>query len=170
MLPVLGRTLEKLVSKQFYSYCEDNKIIPQEQFGFRKFSNCEVALLTATDSWLQAVDSGMFVGSLLLDLTKAFDTVSHVKLIDDLLKIGCSQSVLLWFTNYLSNRQQRVVQQGSYSMWCPVTRGVPQGSCLSPLLFSIYMRELPSCCTSSTIQFADDTTARRTRSFSRKYR
>jgi len=76
VLPILGRTLEKLVALQLYSYCEVNDILPPEQFGFRRHSSCEMALFSALDSWMEAVDKGHYVGALLLDFSKAFDTGS----------------------------------------------------------------------------------------------
>ena len=82
VLPILGRTLEKLVPAQLYNFCELNAIIPKQQFGFRRHSSCEMALLSATDSWLDALDKGSYVGVLLISLSKAFDTVPHLLLPD----------------------------------------------------------------------------------------
>jgi len=65
----LGRTLEKLAAAQLYNYCELNAIIPPQQFGFRRHSSCEMALLSATDSWLDALDKGSYVGAFLSWLT-----------------------------------------------------------------------------------------------------
>ena len=90
-------------------------------------------------------------------MTKAFDTVPHQQLLNDLSSIGCGSAVINWFFSYLSHRSQRVKFQDSHAPWKDVSRGVPQGSCLSPLLFNIFVRELPSNCESSTLQFADDT-------------
>src|SRR6267154_567965 len=101
----------------------------------------------------------MYVGALLIDLSKAFDSVPHQKLLNELSTVGCDSNALQWFTSYLSNREQRVTQKGIITPWMPVTQGVPQGSGLSPLLFNIFVRNLPSSCDSSVIQFADDVTA-----------
>lgn len=158
VLPIFGRVFEKLVASQLYNYCEFNEIIPVQQFGFRRSSSCEMALLTASNSWLQSIDQGLFVGALLLDMSKAFDTVPHQMLLDELVKIGCGTNVISWFFNYLSNRTQRVINHNENTPWMSITRGVPQGSCLSPLLFNIFVRDLPASCTSDTFQFADDTT------------
>ena len=121
-------------------------------------SSCESALLVALNSWMGEIDEGKLVGALLIDLSKAFDTVPHQRLLDELEQIGCGCSALHLFHSYLSDREQRVKQGSEMTAWRDVTRGVPQGSCLSPLLFNIYVRQLPSNSDSETFQFADDIT------------
>ena len=147
-----------MVAKQLTNYCDASNVIPVEQYGFRKNSSCEIALLSATDKWINQIDSGNYVGTLLIDLTKAFDSVSHHQLLLELASIHCGSSSLQWFHSYLSKRQQRVINQDKLTPWKAVSRGVPQGSCLSPLLFNIFIRELPALSTSDTWQFADDVT------------
>ena len=158
VLPVLARIFEKAVAKQLGVFCNTYNVIPSEQFGFRSQSSCETALIAAMEGWMKDLDQGKVVGSLLIDLSKAFDTVSHQQLLNDLSEIGCSTMVCNWFCSYLSGREQRVTR-GAVTTECrSVTRGVPQGSCLSPLLFNIYVRDLPQASTSPTVQFADDIT------------
>jgi hypothetical protein len=99
-----------------------------------------------------------FVGALLIDLSKAFDMVSHQKLVLALAEIGCSIQSLSWFNNYLSNRFQRVVQRTDVTEWKSVSRGVPQGSPLGSHSFNIYARKLPHITQSSSMQYADDLT------------
>ena len=94
-----------------------------------------------------------------MDIAKAFDTVDHSKMLQKLQEYGFSGSVLLWFKNYLCGRLQRVTVPGATSQSLPITSGVPQGSLLSPFLFSIYINDLPNHLSSSTGfgLFADDT-------------
>jgi Reverse transcriptase (RNA-dependent DNA polymerase) len=158
VLPVIARIFEKAVAKQLTQYCTARETIPPEQFGFRAKSSCEIALLVALDIWMAEVDRGKVVGALLIDLSKAFDSVPHQRLLLDLQEIGCGGEVIKWFHSYLSDRKQRVTKGPEVTEWKTVSRGVPQGSCLSPTLFNIYVRQLPSATQSSTMQFADDVT------------
>jgi hypothetical protein len=158
VLPILGRILEKAVCRQLQLFCDINTIIPVQQFGFRQHSSCELALLAALDSWMKDVSRGKFVGALLIDLTRAFDSISHHQLVSELSTIGCSQTALNWFSSFLSDRQQRVKLGTVTAPWMPVTRGVPQGSPLSPLLFNIMVRHLPQISQTEAFQFADDLT------------
>ena len=104
------------------------------------------------------IDSGHVVGALLVDLSKAFDNVPHQLLLQELLNAGCAQTTVRWFHSYLTGREQRVIQRPIVTDWKSVTRGVPQGSGLSPLLFNIFTRELPQRCQSTIHMFADDIT------------
>ena len=158
ILPVLGRVLEKAVAAQLYEYCDKHEVIPKQQFGFRKNSNCEMALLTAMDFWLKAVDDGKYAGALLLDLSKAFDHVPHQLLLQELSDAGAGYGVLKWFSSYLTDRVQRVKLGEVTTNWLPVSRGVPQGSCLSPILFNIFVRNLPGAAEAECVQYADDLT------------
>ena len=111
---------------------------------------------------MKEIDKGNLVGALLVDLSKAFDTISHQQLLGELRSIHLDTNALKLFQSYLSDRQQRVVSKGIATEWNSVTKGVPQGSCLSPLLFNIYVRELPADDDRNanvlTMQFADDAT------------
>src|SRR5437867_2678454 len=94
----------------------------------------------------------------MIDLSKAFDSISHPQLISELVSIGCSQPALKWFTSFLTGRQQRIQMVGHATSWKPVSKGVPQGSPLSPLLFNITVRHLPQASDAKAFQFADDLT------------
>jgi hypothetical protein len=107
---------------------------------------------------MKDVDDGKFVGALLIDLLKAFDTIPHQLLLAELLAIGCSMSSVGWFHNYLEDHQQRVIQGTERTEWKVVTQGVPQGSCLSPMLFNIFVSNLSLVAQSQNMLFADDIT------------
>ena len=106
---------------------------------------------------MDAVDKGHYVGALLQDFIKAFDSVPHQLLLTELQAIGCITDTITWFCNYLTDREQRVITHEQITEWMVVSRGFPQGSGLSPLLFNIFIRRLPRHCISTTLQFADDT-------------
>ena len=117
-----------------------------------------MALSSATNTWLTDIDDGYLSGTLLVDLSRAFDTVFHKVLLPELSEIGCTANTLSWFGSYLNERLQRVILGSETTDWLEVSRGVPQGSSLSPLLFNIYMRKLPSTYPSRITQFTDDIT------------
>jgi len=160
VLPILGRTLEKLVASHIHSYIPFVKIIPFYLWNSLVFVDIQAAswLFSAVDSWMDAVDKGHYVGALLLDFTKAFDSVPHQLLLTELQAIGCITDTITWFCNYLADREQGVITHEQITEWMAASRGFPQGSGLSPLLFNIFIRRLPRHCISTTLQFADDTT------------
>ena len=84
IISVLARVCEKIAAGQLYEYCDRMSVIPPEQFGFCRQSSCEMALLSALDDWIESIDAGKMVGALLVDLSKAFDTVPHQLLIHEL--------------------------------------------------------------------------------------
>jgi len=92
-----------------------------------------------------------------LDLSKAFDSVPHERLLPKLNQYGIDDPLLLWFRHFLTNRQQRVGIRGTYSNWSAVTSGVPQRTILGPILFLIYINDIPNIVNSSVKLFADDT-------------
>ena len=107
---------------------------------------------------MKSIDSGCYVGALFLDLRKAFDTVNHTILLNKLSDVGVQTTSLRWFENYLEDRTQSVRFEDKISTPGVITCGVPQGSILGPLLFSVYVRDLPDqACLCEVDQFADDT-------------
>jgi hypothetical protein len=158
VLPAFSKLMERLLHDRIYVFLQQNEIISDYQYGFRKNFNSEMALAVTTDNIISSLDSQKHVMGLFLDLKKAFDTVDFNILMKKLVHYGIRGNALDLLKNYLSNRKQSVKIENSVSSELPVTCGVPQGSILGPLLFLIYINDLPNALTScNPIMYADDT-------------
>ena len=158
LLPVVSRLFEKLVFNQLYQYLNDNCFINSNQSGFRKFHSTITCLLKNTDDWYNGMDTGNLVGMIFVDLKKAFDTVDHQILCRKLESYGILHRELAWFGSYLLDRTQYCSVHGIDSQIENIEVGVPQGSCLGPLLFLVYINDLPRAVSNSTTSmYADDT-------------
>lgn len=160
LLPILSKLLEKVVAKQLSAFIQrhpDLCILPEEQFAYRAGRSTEDALTVVIDHLTRAVDLGENVGLCFVDMSKAFDRVSHPDLLQDLHECGVGGTVLRWFQQYLQGRSQAVKVGTNVSSPVACSRGVPQGSVLGPILYSIYVRNVPKLLQPvKTIQYADD--------------
>lgn len=158
ILPFLSKVLEKLLHEQISTFIKNNKLLSVHQSGFREKHSCVSAVLKVTDDLRCAMDSDLvsFLG--LLDFSKAFDTVNHRVLISKMkYQFQFSDTAADLMLSYLSGRSQAVVVGGTSSDLVELTSGVPQGSILGPLLFSLFINDLPLTVKFSSLHmYADD--------------
>ena len=156
VLCILSKVFERVVYDQVDSYLSDKNLLYKFQSGFRKRFSTDTCLIHLSDYIKFEMDKGHFIGMVLLDLQKAFDTVDHSILLMKLEGLGLGQDILRWFTSYLSERKQLVDVSGTFSHPREVTCGVPQGSILGPLLFLIYVNDMPAVVKNKLLLYADD--------------
>ena len=152
------KILERVIYDQLMEYIQDNNIISCHQHGFQKKCSCVTQLLECLFDWTNSYDDDKGVDAIYLDFRKAFDTVPHKRLLYKLNHLGVRGHLLAWIGGFLTGRRQRVILRNGASSWKKVTSGVPQGSILGPLLFLLYVNDIPDAISSSIAKmFADDT-------------
>ena len=158
LLSSFSKIIEKIVATRLTNFLDTNNLISNCQYGFRKNHSTLHPLVHFLNDVSSALDRKEHTVAIFCDLRKAFDTVSHSILLSKLKKLGVRNVELQWFKNYLSNRKQLVYVNGMNSSLLDILIGVPQGSILGPLLFLIYINDLPNCSALLALLFADDTT------------
>ena len=147
---IICKMLERIINRKLVDYFNVNNIIVDNQHGFRERRSCETQLLCSIHDWSEALDKGCSVDIAFLDISRAFDSVPHGKLLQKLSSVGIKGQLWLWLKHFLTNRKQRVRISGAYSSWETVISGVPQGTILGPTLFLLYINDiavdLKSCC------------------------
>ncbi|XP_036340251.1 uncharacterized protein LOC118749554 [Rhagoletis pomonella] len=156
-LPSDAKILEVHVKNQLMMYLEENKILVQQQSGFREKHSCETALNLVIADWKEELNNKNVVVSVFLDLKRAFETVDRDILLKKLQRIGITGTELEWFSSYLKQRRQRTVINTAISEELEVPIGLPQGSVLAPILFLIYINDIVNAVEGCEIRlFADD--------------
>ena len=158
LLPIFSKVLEKVMFERVYNFMDVNKIFFESQYGFRKKHSTEHALLEVQNRVCKLLENKKIVSGICMDLSKAFDTLNHNILLKKLDYYGIRGIALKWFESYLANRQQFVLINKYKSSYENIVCGVPQGSILGPLLFILYINDIPlSSKKGNFILFADDT-------------
>jgi len=156
------KILERIIQDSLIKHIDVNNIISCHQHGFQKSSSCVTQLIECLNDWTESYDQKIETDIIYLDFAKAFDSVPHQRLIQKIRSTGVRGNLLRWIQAWLTDRRQRVVLPGASSSWKPVYSGVPQGSILGPVLFLLYVNDIPQQVHSTVKMFADDTKLYRT--------
>ena len=150
------KIIEHIIHSSVITHLENHSILTDYQHGFRKRRSTETQLILTIQDLVSNLNSGEQTDAILLDFSKAFDKVPHKRLLLKLHHYGVRGTILDWIRDFLSDRTQEVVLDGTTSTRCSVSSGVPQGTVLGPLLFLVYINDMPSCIQSPARLFADD--------------
>ncbi len=154
---MMCKILEKIIREDIINHFTRNGLFSKKQYGFLGGCSTSLQLLTVLDIWTQAIEDNLEIDCIYMDFQKAFDKVPHRRLLKKIEGYGIHVSALNWIRDFLTNRLQQVTVCGEVSSWKKVTSGIPQGSVLGPLLFVIYINDLPDVVSSQPYIFADDT-------------
>ena len=150
------KIMEHVVCSQIGHHLDDYNILYPHQHGFRKQLSCETQLISSIDDWASSINMKRQTDVIILDFSKAFDKVSHTKLLHKIRHYGITSNTNNWIKAFLGNRSQQVVVNGQASNPAAVLSGVPQGTVLGPTLFLLYINDIPEGVHSKMRLFADD--------------
>lgn len=156
LLPAVAKVLDKLQSRALCRYLVRNNLISDKQFGFLPRRSTTAQLVYLIDEWLRGLDEKKSVSVVFMDFYKAFDRVWHEGLLYKLRRCGLTPSAIAWLTSYISHRTMSVRVGHEFSESAALTAGVPQGSHLGPVLFLVFINDLPSCVPCQSTLYADD--------------
>lgn len=167
LLSLPGKLLEAVFASEIDNHVYNHNLLSNHQWGFRKGRSPELMLIKLTEKWLSKINNGLYVGIILIDFSKAFDSVCHQTLLKKIQAMGICGEFYEWSKSYLDNRRQFTTVGTSKSDLAPVDQGVPQGSLLGPRYYSYHANDLPTAAKShestesenEAEMFADDTTA-----------
>ena len=159
LLPTISKIFERVIHTQLYKYLSDNKLLCEQQYGFRSQHSTELAAIKLVDYLTHNIDTNNIPISIYLDLSKAFDTLSFDILLAKFEYYGITGTTLKLLTSYLKDRYQYVIYNGETSNMLEIRTGIPQGSILGPLFFSICINDIvKASAIFNYIMYADDTT------------
>ncbi|KAI8481821.1 hypothetical protein Bbelb_404260 [Branchiostoma belcheri] len=153
---VVGKTLEAIIRDALVQHMSAANLFTDAQHGFVPGRSCTTQLLVVMEEWTQLLERGEAVDTVYLDFRKAFDAVPHQRLLSKLEAYGVRGKLRDWVKDFLVQRKQRVVVNGKQSSWSTVKSGIPQGSVLGPVLFVVYINDMPEVVSSTVRIFADD--------------
>ena len=153
--PSVSKVFERIIQKQFSSFIDE--FLSPFLCGYRQGFNTQYALLSLIEKWKNTLDNKGYTGAVLMDLSKAFDTINPELLIAKLHAYGFSKQTLKIVFSYMSDRWQRTKISKSFSSWSALLQGAPQGSVLGPILFNIYLNDLFYFLSCNVCNFSDDT-------------
>lgn len=156
---IICKLLEKIVRENMVKHMKMHNLFNEKQYGFISGRSTVLQLLAVIDDWTDTLDNGGSIDVAYCDYMKAFDKVSHRRLIHKLSIYGFGETYIKWITNFLSERKQKVIVNGHESTWKDVTSGIPQGSVLGPMLFVIFINDITENLKndSQVYLYADDT-------------
>ena len=153
---VISKIMEKIVRDAIVQHMTKNQLFADAQHGFVDNRTCITQLLVALEAWGDVLENGGTIDVIYTDFSKAFDSIPHKRLLVKIKSLGITGKVLKWIESFLGKRRQKVRIEGSCSKWADVRSGIPQGSVLGPILFVLFINDMPQVVSNMCNLFADD--------------
>ena len=154
---IICKLMESIIRDKLMEFIDERDLLSDDQHGFRSGRSCVTQLLEIVEIWSSMLDEGGGIDVVYLDFRKAFDSVPHERLLKKVKSYGIQGNLLCWIRSFLTGRKQRVIVNGGESSWLEVLSGIPQGSVLGPILFLLFIDDLPESVEGLVKIFADDT-------------